>query len=493
MLTIHLSIVIFLPLAAGVVALFLPGRLARWVVLLGTLGVAAYAVAMVIDFEPGTKGLRYVTDDSWIDELGIRWSLGVDGLNLFLLALTAFLWPLAALFATRSEWDRPRLFWFNMALAETAVLGAFCAQDLILFVFFFDLMLVPFYFLIGAWGEGDRVRATTRFVIYTLVGSLLMLAAAVALGVLATPDGGSISYSLADLAQNPVSKGSQEWIFLLFALAFLVKAPAFPFHGWMPDTYRATPLPVLILLSAVLSKVGMYGFLRIVLPLMPDASEHFRDLMLAIAVISILYGSVLALSQDHVRLVVGYSSIAQLGFILLGIFALDPRGAEGALFQMVNHGLAAAGAFIIIGLVYARTRTEYLSEMGGAAFRAPVLAAMFLIISFALLAMPGSGNFIGEFMVLFGVFGDRLVWGLVGSVGVVLAAGYAIRLFQGTMHGRGLDRDDLAPRDLRAGELLAIVPVVLAVIALGLYPQLFLDRSDAAVAPVVDVQAGVVP
>lgn len=494
MLTIHLSIVIFMPLAAGVLALFLPARLARWVVLAGTLGVLGYAVAMVADFEPGQSGaLRYVTDDKWIEELGIRWSLGVDGLNLFLLALTAFLWPLATVMAAWSDWDRPRLFWFNLALAETAVLGAFCAQDLIVFVFFFDLMLVPFYFLIGAWGEGDRIAATTKFVIYTLVGSLLMLAAAVALGVLSAPDGGRISFALADLAQNKVGKGTQEWIFLLFALAFLVKAPAFPFHGWMPDAYRATPLPVLILLSAVLSKVGMYGFLRIVLPLMPDAASHFQDLMLAIAVVSILYGSVLALSQDHVRLVVGYSSIAQLGFILLGIFSFDPKGAEGALFQMVNHGLAAAGAFIVIVLVYARTRTELLSQMGGAAFRAPVLGAAFLLISFALLAMPGSANFVGELMVLFGTFEDKLVWGLVASTGIALAAAYAIRLFQRTMHGRGLDRDDVAPLDLRAGELLAVVPLVLAVIALGVYPQLFLDRSDGLAANGGSAGIGAVP
>src|SRR5947208_5995744 len=230
-------------------------------------------------------------------------------------------------------------------------------------------MLVPFYFLIGAWGGRLWVQATTKFVIYTLVGSLLMLAAAVALGVLATPKGGHISFALKDLAQHPLSKGSQEWIFLLFAAAFLVKMPAFPLHGWMPDAYRATPIPVLVLLSAVLSKVGAYGFLRIVLPLLPDAAQHFQELMIVVAVVSILYGSVLAFAQDDARLVVGYSSVAQLGFITLGIFSLDPKGAQGALFQMVNHGLVVAPLFLIIGALAVRAGgTNLLSKMGGMAF-----------------------------------------------------------------------------------------------------------------------------
>jgi len=322
---------------------------------------------------------------------------------------------LAAVFAAGlRDWERPRLFFFHMALAETAVLGAFCAQDLALFVFFFDLMLVPFYFLIGAWGGRRRVPATMKLVIYTLAGSLLMLVGAVALGVLSTPDGGHISFSFADLAHRTVGKGTQEWIFLLFAAAFLVKAPAFPFHGWMPDAYRAAPIPVLLVFSAVLSKVGMYGFLRIVLPIMPQAAQHYQELMIAIAVVSILYGSVLAFSQDDARLVVGYSSVAQLGFILLGIFALDlqGKGAQGALLQMVNHGLVVGPLFLIIAALAARARgSESLSRMGEIAFRAPLLAGLFLIVALATLAMPGSSNFMGELLILFGTmaFVDRFL------------------------------------------------------------------------------------
>ena len=289
-MTFHLSILIFLPLASALLGALLPHPLAGRVVLIGTLLTLAYTVAMLIDFPAHAAGLRYVTDEKWISELGIHYRLGIDGLNLFLVALTAIGWAAATLWAFFKSWDRPKLFYFHMALAETAVLGAFCAQDLALFVVFFDLMLVPFYFLIGGWGGEQRVRATTKFVIYTLVGSLLMLAGAVALGVLSTPEGGHISFSFADLAHRHLSTGSQEWIFLLFAAAFLVKAPLFPLHGWVPETYRATPIPVLALLSAVLSKVGVYGFLRIVLPLLPDASAHFQELMVAVAVFSIQIG-----------------------------------------------------------------------------------------------------------------------------------------------------------------------------------------------------------
>src|SRR4029450_556547 len=225
---------------------------------------------------------------------------GIDGLNLFMVALTAAAWVPCTLVACFADLDPPRLFLFPLGLAETAVLGAFTAQDLALFIVFFDLMLVPFYFLIGGWGSGDRVRATTKFVIYTLSGSLLMMAAAIALGVLATPDGGSISFSLADLRAHPVALGSQEWIGLLFALGFFVKGALFPARGWVPDTYRSTSIPVLALLSGVLSKVGVYGFLRIVLPIMPEGSQHWQELFIIMAVFSILYGSVLAFSQDNI-------------------------------------------------------------------------------------------------------------------------------------------------------------------------------------------------
>jgi NADH-quinone oxidoreductase subunit M len=338
-------------------------------------------------------------------------------------------------------------------------------------------MLVPFYFLIGAWGSGDRVRATTKFVIYTLAGSLLMLGAAVALGVLATPDGGELSFALSDLRERSLPEESQHWITLLFALAFFVKAPLFPLHGWVPDTYRATSIPVLALLSGVLSKVGVYGFLRIVLPVMPDGATYWQELFIILAVFSILYGSVLAFSQDNIRLVLGYSSIAQLGFIVLGIFAFTGNGAQGALFQMLNHGLVTVPLFLIVGVIALRSRgSESLRELGGMAFRAPVLAALFLVTALATLAMPGSGNFVGEIMILFGAFEDKLVYGLVASTGVVLAAVYMIRLYQGTMHGRV--GPTVESSEIDGVNLAAVAPLVALVIALGVYPHFVVDRTQ---------------
>jgi NADH-quinone oxidoreductase subunit M len=483
-MTVYLSIILFLPTIFGALALFAPRRLAGWTLVAGTVLTLAYSIVMLARFKTGA-GMQFVTDDNWIAELGIRYSLGVDGLNLFLIVLTALLWVPASVAAALRDWDRPRLFAFFMGVGQTAVLGAFLAQDLALFVVFFDLMLVPFYFLVGMWGGEDRVYATTKLVIYTLVGSLLMLAAAVALGVMSTPAGGHISFSFATLAQHPLSAGSQYWLFILFAFAFLVKAPAFPLHGWMPDAYRQAPLPVILVFSAVVSKVGVYGFLRIVLPLLPQASVHFQELMLAIAVVSILYGSVLAFSQDEARLVLGYSSIAQLGFILLGIFSLDPKGGQGAVLQMVNHGLVVAPLFLIIGYLAIRAEgRESLDWMGGMAFRAPVLAAVFLIVALATLAMPGSSNFVGELYILFGTFQSKIVYGLVASVGVVLAAVYMIRFFQRAMHNPV--GPHVESRDLALGpELGVIAPLVLIILALGVYPNFLLHRINAF-APTTD-------
>jgi NADH-quinone oxidoreductase subunit M len=483
-MTIHLTIVLLLPLAAGLIGCVLPARAARFAAVAGALAVFAYSVAMLADLDRSAPGLQYVTNDPWIPQLGINWSLGVDGLNVLLIALTGALWLVAAVAAAGKDWDRPRLFFLMLALAETSVLGCFMAQDLALFVLFFDLMLVPFYFLIGAWGRGDAVAATTKLVIFTLVGSLLMLAAAVALGVIATPPGQQISFSLAELAQRAIPEDTQYWIFLLFAFAFLVKMPAFPLHGWMPDGYRAAPLPVLLVFSAVVSKVAAYGFLRIVLPVMPDAAAHFQDLILLLAVLSILYGSIQAFTADDARLVLGYSSVAQLGFITLGIFSLTELGAQGAVIQMVNHGIVVAALFLIVGYLAARAGgSDLLSQMGGIATRAPILAALFLIAALASLAMPGSANFVGELYILFGAFDSKLVIGLVASAGVALAAVYMIRMYQHSMHNRV--GPAVESREISRGDIATLAPLVLVIVGLGIYPQFLLAPSKEAAATAV--------
>ncbi len=378
-----------------------------------------------------------------------------------------------------------------LGLAETATLGAFLAQDLILFVLFFDLMLIPFYFLFGAWGTASEgagpggegtatpTRAVIKMIVYTLVGSLLMLVAAIATGILAA-DGGELTFSIAALRADPLGTGSQYWIFWFFAAAFLVKMPAFPVHGWMPDAYRVAPLPALAAFSAVLSKVAAYGFLRIVLPIFPDATIHFQEVILLIALASILYGSVMAFTQTNARLIAGYSSVAQLGFIILGIFSLRPDGADGAVLQMVNHGIVIAPLLLICVLLVERARTENINRMGGLALRAPVLAAFFLIVTMALLAMPGSSNFIGEFFILFGIFQEKIV----------------VRpdRLDRDRDGRLLRAPPLPARDARpqarrtssrarsaGGRARSSARLVACIVALALYPGLILGRSDDSV------------
>ena len=477
------------PLAFGIVGLFLPKRATAWWATLGAVATLAIAVAMAFDFDAGNSGLQHTVDVTWISGLGVDYSLGIDGLNLFLVLLTAVLWVGGIAFAAFREQERPQLFYFLMLLAETATLGAFLAQDLLLFVLFFDFMLVPFYFLFGVWGQ-DRsgeggptaAAATLKMMIYTLIGSLLMLVGAIAAAVISA-DGGHLTFSIAALQQQGLDVESQRWIFWFFAAAFLVKMPAFLLHGWMPDAYRAAPLAVLVVFSGVLAKVGAYGFLRVVLPLFPDATVEFQEVVLVIALASILYGSVMAFTQTNVRLIAGYSSVAQLGFITAGIFALRADGADGAILQMVNHGLVVAPIFVIVAILLERTGTEDIREMGGMALRAPVLAALFLIVALATLAMPGSANFVGEFYILNGLFQEKIVFAFIAASGIAMSAYYALRLYQRTMHNRPAPRqsDGVASREIGLRDAVVLAPLVLCILGLALYPQLILHRTAPTV------------
>jgi NADH-quinone oxidoreductase subunit M len=482
---VTLSILIWLPLVVSVIAGRFPARVVGRVAALGSLVTVGIAISFLARFDTGHSGLQFVTDKVWIGALGIHYKLGIDGLNIALIVLTTVLFSASLIWSAGRDWDRPRLFYLHFGLAESAVLGAFCAQDLALFVAFFDLMLIPFYFLIGMWGTGERIRATTKLVIYTLVGSFLMLAAAIATGVLASSQHGTgLTFVLSSLQHLPLSKSSQEWIFLCFAVAFLVKMPLVPFHGWLADGYKAMPMPALAVFSGILSKVAAYGFLRIVLPLFPAASVHFQMLMLLIALVSILWATSIAFTTTDARLVVAYSSVAQLGFITLGIFSLRSQGAQGALLQMANHALVTAPMFFIVAALAARAGgSEDLREMGGIAFRAPVLAVLFLIVALATLAMPGSSNFVGEFLILLGVFKAKFAISVIAFAGVVGAAAYALRLLIGSMHNR-VGRGVLS-RELDHRELLAVVPVVGVILVLAFYPQFLLKRSQPTVTSTV--------
>jgi NADH-quinone oxidoreductase subunit M len=482
---VTLSILIWLPLAVSVVASQLPVRFVGRVSALGALAAVGIAIDYVARFHVHHAGLQFVTDDVWIGALGIHYKLGLDGLNLVLVLLSTVLFAASLIYSALRQWEHPRLYYVFFGLAEAGVLGAFCAQDLALFVAFFDLMLIPFYFLIGMWGpaqpSGFRTRATIKLVIYTLIGSFFMLAGAVATGVIASSQHGtSLTFVLSALRALPLSHSTQDWVFLCFAIAFLVKMPLVPFHGWLVDGYKAMPIPAVAVFSGVLSKVAAYGFLRIVLPLFPYASRHYQLAMLLIALGSIIWATSMAFTTPDARLVIAYSSVAQLGFIVLGIFSLRVQGTQGALLQMVNHGLVTAPAFFLVAAAAARAGgSERLSDMGGIAFRAPVLAAMFLIVALATLAMPGSSNFIGEFLILLGTFKSKLAIAIIAFLGVVGASFYALRLFIGAMHNRRGER--VSSLELGFAEAAAIVPLVLAILALAFFPQFGLSRSQSTV------------
>jgi NADH-quinone oxidoreductase subunit M len=477
-----LSLLIWLPAATALIGATAGGRrLPGVLALLGSLASLGLAIALIAGWNGQLNQLTHVTDVTWIRSLGVHYKIGVDGLNLFLVTLTSFVFSLSLVWANLRESPRNELFYLLLGVAESAVLGAFLAQDLALFIGFFDLMLIPFYLLTGVYGGPGRVAATTKLVIYTLVGSLFMLAGAVALAVLSAHDSGQpLNFSYSALQATRLSGPTQDWIFLLFAAAFLVKMPAFPLHGWMPDAYREMPTEVLAAFSGVLSKVGAYGFLAIVLPILPKASAHFQTLLLLIGLASILYGSAMAFTQTNARLIVGYSSVAQLGFITMGIFSLSARGAQGAVLQMVNHGIVVAPLFIIVALLSARAGgSEDIRDMGGIAMRAPVLATIFLVVAFATLAMPGSGNFIGEVLILLGLFQTKMVFSIIAFTGVLMASVYMLRAFIRTMHNRA--GPEVVSREMRWRDALVLVPSVGAILLFAIYPQIELSRAQTYV------------
>jgi len=490
-----LSLLIWLPAATALVGATAGGRRTPGLLALaGSLGSLGLAIALIAGWNGQLDQLTHVTNVMWIRSLGVHYKIGLDGLNLFLVALTTLVFSLSLVAANLREWPRTELFYLLLGIAQTAVLGAFLAQDLALFVGFFDLMLIPFYLLTGIYGGPGRVLATTKLVIYTLVGSLLMLAGAVALAVLVSHQTGQpINFTYSALRAAPLGRGTQEWIFLLFAAAFLVKMPAFPLHGWMPDGYREMPIEVLAIFSGVLSKVGAYGFLAIVLPILPQAAVHFQTLLLLIGLASIIYGSAMAFTQTNARLIIGYSSVAQLGFITMGIFALAPQGAQGAVLQMVNHGIVVAPLFIIVALLSARAGgSEDIRDMGGIAMRAPVFATIFLIVAFAALAMPGSGNFVGEVLILLGLFKTKMVFSIVAFTGVLMASVYMLRVFIRSMHNRA--GPEVVSRELRWRDALVLVPFVGVIMLFAIYPQIELSRAERSVtSSIAAAQASATP
>ena len=474
-----LTIIWLLPLVGAALIAFMPPRLAKFwgvVVALAALGISISVAAI---FEPGVKGFQFAETVPWIPQLRIFYRLGVDGISLWLVVLNAFLTVIAIL-ATPVGTRHVNRFVALMLAMSAGLAGVFMATDLVLFYVFWEAMLIPAYFLLWIFGEGERPgRAAIKFVLYTLAGSLLMLVGVIGEYVFT----GQQTFDLALLATMPPSASIQFGLFFAFALAFAIKTPLFPFHSWLPDAYMAAPTPMLVTFAGVMGKAGAYGFLRIAVPLFPHPVYwwDWRWVIPVLAVAAIIWGALMAIAQRDMKLLVAYSSVSHMGFIVLGIFAYNVQGQQGAVLQMVNHGLIVPALFLIVAWISDRAGTRDRSAMAGLAARMPVMAGVFFIVTLAALGLPGLNSFAGEFMTLLGAWERAPALALFGAIGLVLAPVYMLRLFQGIMQGP--PAGPVPKSDIYAGQLVLLAPLVVLMFAIGLDPNLLTSLMSAVGMP----------
>jgi NADH-quinone oxidoreductase subunit M len=456
-----------------------------WLSVFWTLVSFGLSLALLFSFAGGDKtGLHWNEKLEWLKALGMNYQVGADTISAWLIVLTTFV-SLVAMFTTRGDIEKPHLFRMWMLTLEAGILGVFAATNLLNFYVFWEVMLIPAYFLIGQWGiTGERARSAVRFVLYTLAGSLLMLLAMLALVFLTAPEGGQPTLDIVALRQRigALDTGTQNWLFLAFAAAFAVKVPLFPFQGWQPDAYADAPTPVTMILAGVMSKTGTYGFLRFGLFLFPDASATFAPLLCVMALITIIYGALAALGQRDLKRLLAYSSLSHTGFIVLGIFAANQQGVSGAVLQMVNHGITTPALFLALTALTLRTGTTEIAGMSGLQNRMPRLAMLFLVLSLASMGLPGLNQFAGEFLILGGAWLASPWYGAVAVVGVVLAAWYSIRMFQVIWHGPKQEVPaQVSVPDMQPTEFVVFVPLVLIIVLLGLAPIIVTGILDSTV------------
>jgi NADH-quinone oxidoreductase subunit M len=462
-----LTVIWLLPMIGSALIAFMPPRFAKWfgvIVALAALGVAA---GVAFTFEPGIRGYQYSEAVPWIPQLRVFYRLGVDGISLWLVVLNAFL-TVIALLATPVSTRNVNRFVALMLAMSAGLAGVFMATDLVLFYVFWEAMLIPAYFLLWIFGEGDRPgRAALKFVLYTLVGSLLMLVGVIGEYV-AT---GKQTFDLATLATLAPSPSIQFGLFFVFALAFAIKTPLFPFHSWLPDAYMAAPTPMLVTFAGVMGKAGAYGFLRIAVPLFPQPVGlwDWRWVIPVLAVAAIIWGALMAIAQRDMKMLVAYSSVSHMGFIVLGIFSYNVQGQQGAILQMVNHGIIIAALFLIVAWISDRVGTRDRSGMAGLAARMPVMSGVFIVVTLAALGLPGLNSFVGEFMTLLGAWQRAPALAVFGAIGLVLAPVYMLRLFQGAM--QGVPAGPVPKADIYTGQLLLLAPLVILMFVIGLDPN----------------------
>ena len=483
-----LSLIIFIPLVAalGLLMVSRENVAAIKIVGVGAAGASfALSLWVLFSFDTANPDMQFVQMFHWVPALHINYLLGVDGISLWMVMLTAFLGLIAIMFSFTQK-EGLRNFVALMLALEAGTLGVFLALDTILFYVFWELMLVPTYFLIGIWGEGRRVYATMKFVIYTLVGSLLMLVAILSLTMVHYGATHEVTFDLRVLTLTHIDPSMQTWMFLFFFLAFAIKMPVFPLHSWLPHAYMACPIPTLILLTGAMSKTGAYGFLRFCLPLFPETVESFAMVIGLLAATGMVYGAWIAIAQKDLKALVAYSSISHLGFIVIGIFANNGTGIEGSLLQMINHGIIASALFLIVAFIEVRTGTRNLDELRGLSKAMPVLYGAFMLIMLAALGLPGLNGFVGEFLILMGVWTSSMFSGLsgilvlMGALSIIFASIYMLYMFQGSMQGKS----DSLPEgltDIDQREFKLIFPACLLIVLIGLYPKPFIDRVTPSV------------
>lgn len=482
-----LSVLIFLPIACGAFLLFFadddhPG-LSRGTAV--SVGIANFLLSLAL-----LTGGSFQEKFPWIEPLGITYFLRVDGLSLWLILLVTFLTPIAAAASWNLIREKAKVYYGCMMLLSGGMVGLLCAMDLFLFYVFWEVMLIPAFFLVGIYGGAKRAEATTKFVIYTMVGSLLMLVAIVYTGFRFFQTTGVWSFNLLDLYGLTYPAGSVadavfatggHWAFAAFVLAFCIKAAMFPLHTWAPDTYTQAPAPVTFLLSAVMSKMGIYGLLRVANPLFPDAARDFAPVLIALAVIGIVYAGLIALVQDDVKRLLAYASVSHLGVILLGVFTTSQQALSGAVLYMVAHAISTGALFLLVGFLYERRGTTQISAFGGLTAAIPVYSTFFMVVMLASVGLPGLAGFIGEFLIFLGAFGSHAVATTIATTTIITGAGYMLWMFQRTMFGPLTDEGNRKLSDLSVREGWLLAPILALIIAIGVYPQMMLSRINPAV------------
>jgi len=480
----YLSIILFTPLVGALILLLVNKKnenAIRWIANIVTLMGFAVSVPLWFWYQPSGADFQFVERAPWIPSVGAEYFLGVDGLSVLLILLTTMMGFIAVLSSWTAITERVKEYYIFLLVLQTGMLGAFMSLDFLLFFLFWEVMLVPMYFLIGIWGSSNRLYSAIKFFLYTLVGSVVMLLGILALYFYNHSLTGVYTFDVTVFHKLSLPFNLQWWIFLAFFLGFAIKVPMFPFHTWLPDAHTDAPTAGSVILAAVLLKMGTYGFLRFSLPILPDASRYFVKPIVVLCIIGIVYGALVALAQKDWKRLVAYSSVSHMAMVMLGMFALNPVGITGSIVQQLNHGISTGALFLIVGIVYERRHTREISEYGGLSKVMPVYAAIFLIMTMSSIGLPTLNGFIGELMILLGVFVASKVWAAFAASGVVLGAAYMLYLYQRTMFGKIENPKNEHLLDLNHREFATFAPLLVLAVWMGLYPSPFLRRLESSV------------